>query len=482
MKTFSINTFGCKVNQYESQQIRELLERLGLDQVETFKKPDVVVINTCCVTHTASAKSRRYIRKAQKLNSDAAVVVCGCLPSVEIGELGNPGKNVHLIRHRNNLVDTLNQIINSKTNTLDATALSQTASPSPMHRCGTEPDSKKLEIRENTTIKAENGPKARSKNKLTGQLKLLPLTSFKGHTRAFLKVQDGCDRYCSYCIIPKTRPYVQSKPLKTVLEEAQMLVEAGHKEIVVTGIFLGAYGEKSVRRKSRDEPQNGQLAELLENITKVPNLARVRLSSLEPADVTERLVDTFCKHRNIMPHLHLSLQSGSNAILKKMGRQYNADEFKEKVELIKSRLDRPAITTDIIVGFPGETDVDFQKTVDLAKETGFAKMHIFKFSPRKGTAAADMQPIVDNRVMKERSQILRDLDAELGHKFRQQFIGENDTVLLETSPSTTSPASGRSERYFMVQLEKAEEKLEKNELVKVKLIQNSENGMIGQAI
>jgi len=458
MKTFSINTFGCKVNQYESQQIRELLERLGLNQVETSKKPDVVIINTCCVTHTASAKSRRYIRKAQKLSPDGVIIVSGCLPTVETGELGNPGKNVHLVRHRNNLADTLNRIINTKTGALGA---------------------QNPEIRENSTIKAENGAKIKGKNKLTNQLKLSPLTSFKGYTRAFLKVQDGCDGYCSYCIIPKTRPYVQSKPVETILEEAQILVEAGHKEIVVTGIFLGAYGQKSVRRKNRDERQNGQLAELLENIAKIPNLARVRLSSLEPADVTERLVDTFCKHRNIMPHLHLSLQSGSNAILKKMRRQYNVDEFREKVELIKSRLDRPAITTDIIVGFPGETDADFQKTADLAKEIGFAKTHVFKFSPRKGTAAAGMQPTVDNRIVKERSQILRDLDAELGYKFRQQFIGETDTVLLENNTETPC---GRSERYFMVHLEKAEENFKKNELVKVKLIQNRENGAIGQAI
>ncbi len=481
MKTFSINTFGCKVNQYESQQIRELLERLGLEQVETSKKPDLIVINTCCVTHTASAKSRRYIRKAQRLSPDAAIIVSGCLPTVEIGELGNPDKNIHLIRHRNNLADTLNRITTTKAAALNAAALSRTANPAPVHRHGTTTNSKCPKIHENSTIKAENDPEIKCKNKLTNQLKLSPLTSFKGHTRAFLKVQDGCDGYCSYCIIPKTRPFVHSKPAEAVIKEAQELVEAGHKEIVVTGICLGAYGRRSVRRKNWDSRTNGQLVELLDKLAEIPNLARVRLSSLEPGDVTPGLLDTFCKHHNIMPHLHLSLQSGSNAILKKMRRQYSADEFKEKVELIKSRLDRPAITVDIIVGFPGETDADFKATVDLAKDAGFAKMHVFSFSPRKGTAAAGLQPTVDNRVTKTRSKILRQLDAELGYKFRQQFISQTDTVLTETSPPC-SPACGRSQRYFTVHLEKTKKCFKENELLKVKLIQNSENGVIGQAI
>ncbi|GAG30262.1 unnamed protein product, partial [marine sediment metagenome] len=209
-----------------------------------------------------------------------------------------------------------------------------------------------------------------------------------------------------------------------------------------------------------------------------PNLARIRVSSLEPGDVTPRLLDTFCKHRNIMPHLHLSLQSGSNAVLKKMCRQYRTDEFRDKVELIKSRLDRPAITADIIVGFPGETDADFEQTIDLAKETGFAKMHVFSFSARQGTAAAGMQDTVDNRVIKKRAQILRDLEIELGLNYRQQFIGETAVILVENS---NGQARGRSERYFMVYLEKTQNMLKRNELARVKLVENSENGVIGQA-
>jgi threonylcarbamoyladenosine tRNA methylthiotransferase MtaB len=452
MKTFAINTLGCKVNQYESQQIRELLERLGLDHAEIADRPDLVVINTCCVTHIASAKSRQYIRKAQKLSPDAVIVVSGCLPTVQIGELNDSDKNIHPVRHRETVAATLSHIINDKA----ARSESQ-----------------------NTIIKAKNCAKIKCKIELTNPPKLAQLTSFKGHTRAYLKIQDGCDGYCTYCIVPKTRSFVHSKPAEAVLQEAQALVAAGHKEIVVTGIFLGAYGQKSVRRKNWIGRQNDKLADLLDKMGKIPNLARIRLSSLEPGDVTPRLLDTFCKHHNIMPHLHLSLQSGSNAVLKKMHRQYNIDEFISAVELIKSRLDRPAITTDIIVGFPGETDSDFEATVDSAKEAGFAKMHVFSFSKRAGTAAADMQDVIDNKVIKSRSQILRDLDTELGGKFRQQFIGEKDEILVEESDGE---CKGRSKRYFMVQLKKTDGNLQRGELVRVKLVKNGGNGVIGQVI
>ena len=451
MKTFAINTIGCKVNQYESQQIRELLERLGLDQVETSKsEPDLVVINTCCVTLTASAKSRQRIRKTQKLSPDAVIVVCGCLPTVQTGELNNPGKNIHLISHRETIAATLSRIINN-----GKVAVSNSQS-------------------QNNTIKAENSSKIKLKNQVELP-KLTKLTSFKDHTRAFLKIQDGCDGYCSYCIVPKARPIVQNKPVDVVLQEAQALAEAGHKEIVVTGIFAGAYGQKSVRRKTWVNQQNDKLADLLDKMGEIPNLARIRVSSLEPGDVTPRLLDTFSNNRKIMPHLHLSLQSGSNAVLKKMCRQYSADEFKEKIALIKSRLDRPAITTDIIVGFPGETEADFEETVELAKEAGFAKMHIFSFSKRAGTAAASLQGTVNNEVMKKRSRILLDLDAELGYEFREQFMGEEATILMENG------GKGRSERYFMVHLYSELVEPKKGELVKVRLIKNSKNGVIGQA-
>jgi threonylcarbamoyladenosine tRNA methylthiotransferase MtaB len=452
MKTFSINTLGCKVNQYESQQIRELLEHLGLTEVEITENPELVIINTCCVTQTASAKSRQYIHRAQRFNPDAAIIVCGCLPTVQTHELGNLTGNIYLISPREMLAEALNQIVNDKTAASDY---------------------------ENNSIRTESAVKIKLKNKLTSHPRFTHLTSFKGHTRAFLKVQDGCDGYCSYCIVPKARPIVQSKGGEEILKEAQNLVNAGHKEIVLTGIFLGAFGQKTVRRENWPDRQNDKLAGLLEKVADIPNLARIRLSSLEPADVTPGLLEVFCEHRNIMPHLHLSLQSGSNNVLKKMCRQYDAEEFRETIRLVKSRLDRPAITTDIIIGFPGETDDDFQKTIDVAREVCFAKMHIFSFSPREGTAAAKMQPQVNTKVIKERVRVLRKLESELAHKFRQQFLGEKAVILTEKGEGEPL---GRSERYFMVYLKVAKAEVKNNELVEVKLLENSKDGMLGEAV
>ena len=455
MKTFSINTLGCKVNQYESQQIRELLEQLGLHKVIPPEQPDLVVINTCCVTHTASAKSRQYLGRARKQSPNATVIVSGCLPTVQTDELGVPAENVHLIANRTDLGPTLSQIAGRKV----APTISQRAQSCP-----------------NNTIRTKNGSEIKHKSDVDNQSMLPPLTSFKGHTRAFLKVQDGCDGYCSYCIVPKARPFVRSKPTDEALREAQTLVESGHREIVLTGIFLGAYGQETVRRKNWPNRQNDGLVDLLDKMVKIPNIGRMRLSSLEPADVTPRLIETLCKHRNIMPHLHLPLQSGSDNILRKMCRQYRVGQFRDKVELLKSRLDRPAITTDIIVGFPGETDTDFEQTVELAKNTGFAKMHVFSFSPRKGTAAADMEGAVDSKVVRQRSKILHDLDIGLGLKYRRQFVGETAEILLE---SENGRICGRSERYFMVHFKNSDKKLQKNHFVKAKLIENREDGMAG---
>jgi len=455
MKTFSINTLGCKVNQYESQQIREFLERVGLGQVEMTDGPDLAIINTCCVTHIASAKSRQNIRRARKLNPASLVAVCGCLPKVQIGELNNLGKNVHIIRHNDGLATTLVQL-----------AADNAA-----------PQSQNLQPRRNSTIKAKNGLKIKLKNGSARFSGLGQVSCFKGQTRAFLKIQDGCDGYCSYCIIPKTRPDVHSKAVADVIEEAQVLVASGHKEIVLTGIFLGAYGQESVRRKKWASGQVDKLADLLDKMAEIEGLARIRLSSLEPRDVTERLLEVFGKHSNIMPHFHLSLQSGSSAVLRRMRRQYTSEEFITTVDYIRGCVDRPAITTDIIVGFPGESDGEFAETVEVAKKVGFAKMHIFSFSARGGTAAWKMGGKVPAGVVKERSKILRELDEELGYEFRQQFVRERVTILVE---ETNRQAEGRSERYFPVRLSGDERRYEAGELIEAEVIRNTKNGVLGR--
>jgi threonylcarbamoyladenosine tRNA methylthiotransferase MtaB len=453
MKTFSIKTVGCKVNQYESQQIRQFLEGLGWSQARRDEQSKLVVVNTCCVTLTASAKSRQSIRRAVKSNPNSDVVVCGCLPAVNTGELNNlETQNIHLITNRNNLVPTLNQIT------------------------GHHPLVSNKPTQQSPDIEIKTRNSCQIKDKYPNLPLLSLLTSFNGQTRAFLKVQDGCDGCCSYCIIPKTRPKVESKETSDVLKEAQQLVNAGHKEIVVTGIFLGAYGQDTVLRKKWPEQQNDKLPEMLEKLAKIPNLARIRLSSLEPTDVTERLLDCFCNNPNIMPHLHLSIQSGSDNVLKKMCRQYRQADILEKVELIRSRLDRPAITCDLIAGFPGETDEDFEQTVRLAEQVGFAKMHVFSFSLRAGTAAANFRPAVEPSVLKRRAQILQRLDAELGFQFRQQFVGQEEMILTETANGN---CLGRCQRYFYVQIENPDKSIARNQLIKVKLLKNTNKLMTG---
>jgi threonylcarbamoyladenosine tRNA methylthiotransferase MtaB len=394
------------------------------------------------------------------------------LPTIHIGRSTPATENIHFIKKRGDLAKIIGQIA---------------LGPHLHIREGNEgyaPKSSGCPQRPgpNNTIKSKNAHKIKHKKELCNYQRLSPLQSYNGQTRAFLKVQDGCDGLCTYCIIPKTRPIVHSRPVNEILEEAQALVRYGHKEIVITGINLGAYGQKSVRRRNWQNHRNNKLADLLDKIARITGLDRIRLSSIEPADVTTYLLDIFCKHRNIMPHLHLSLQSGSDAVLKRMCRQYRAEQIREKVDMIKSKLDRPAITTDIIVGFPGETNEDFEKTVNLAEYIGFAKMHVFKFSPRNGTAAARLPDRIDNQVINKRSKILREFDVELGRKFREKFIGESADVLIE---SYNGKPSGRCERYFMVNVvQKVNSDLKfqinNNDLVKVKLIRNSNNSMAGQ--
>jgi threonylcarbamoyladenosine tRNA methylthiotransferase MtaB len=449
MKTFNIYTLGCKVNQYESQQVRQLIEDFGLEHAEPTQKPDLFIVNTCCVTHTASAKSRQYIKKANKINPTAPVIVAGCLPRINNGEFDIHSENIIIAENNRVFTDILKNLIDK-------------------HSLKESNNNKITTVK---SIRAKNCSKIKHKN-FTNQPQLSNLTLFKGQTRAFLKVQDGCDSFCSYCIIPKTRPIVQYKPLNQVLDEAQTLVKTGHKEIVVTGIFLGAYGRNSVKKAASQSNDRDKLAELLEKLAQIPNLHRIRLSSLEPADVSKSLLNVMAQNPNIMPHLHLSLQSGSERILKRMRRRYSVEEFREKVDFINARLDRPAITTDIIVGFPGETDDDFQQTVELAKIAGFSKIHVFTFSPRKGTAAEKMDDKIDPRIAKKRSEILHKVGGELAFQFRQQFTGKTEDVLIEKA--NPDYAEGHCKRYFIAHI-KNSGFLKNNDLVKIKILQNQES-------
>lgn len=514
MKTFSIHTLGCKVNQYESQQFRQLLQNLGLSQFAATasksghnRQPNLIIVNSCCVTHIASSKTRQYIRKAKRQYPNALIILCGCLAAIqkndEIQKLKSDKElvgDLYIITDKDNTAEKITQIITDKYLPQKSNTKS-TAEPKSIEE---NKNPRKINNANNTIIRPKNAGQSKQNLPIQPQLSKLPselessnpisssnlskpqskieltkLTSFEGQTRAFLKVQDGCDGYCSYCIIPQARPKVRNKPLKDVIDEAQLLVNAGHKEIVVTGIFLGAYGLDTVRRKKWPHPQNNKLAELLEKLAQIPNLQRIRTSSIEPADVTPELIDVFQDHPNIMPHLHLSLQSGAPNVLRKMCRQYDADDAKKAIDLIKNRLDRPAVTCDLIVGFPGETDSDFKETIALAEYAEFAKMHVFSFSPRKGTSAVTMKDTVSNQVIKQRSRILRELDSQLAHRFRQQFVGQKVKVLLENSGGKTN---GRTERYFMVELDDPKQKFKKNTIIEAEISKNKKDRTIGEVV
>ncbi len=288
MRTFSINTLGCKVNQYEGRQIHQFLTSLGLEPVQPPEIPDIAVINTCCVTQTASAKSRSYIHRAQKLAPHAAILICGCLTAASrLGELKCPeNHNIHIVKDRRHIAKRLQKLLNC---TAEPEKL---AGPAKIN-----PTSSK------TPIRPANRPKIKDNNPAFANYPILPqLTHFAGHTRAFLKVQDGCDRCCSYCIIPQTRPFVQSGTVTELLSEARAFVRAGHREIVLTGVNLGSFGQKTTRRERWPNRQNPKLAELLHEIAGIPLLPRIRLGSLDPADITENLLDVFDKHQNIVPH------------------------------------------------------------------------------------------------------------------------------------------------------------------------------------
>jgi threonylcarbamoyladenosine tRNA methylthiotransferase MtaB len=374
-------------------------------------------------------------------------------------------------------------------------------------------------IEQTSNIKAENREKVNNRTVFATLPNLPLLTCFKEQTRAFLKVQDGCDGLCTYCIIPKVRPEVQSKPIEEAVFEAKTLVAAGHKEIVVTGVNLGSYGRDTTRktwvpdRKAEEaaveDDASRQLADLLGKLADIEGpfdsldyardrsappittfegrqgrLPRIRVSSLEPGDITGELLDVFCRHSNIMPHIHLSVQSGSENVLKRMCRPYSAGVLREKISMIKGRLDRPAITCDMIVGFPGETEEEFQETIELSKWAGFSKMHVFPFSVRTGTAAAKMKGRIDSKVIKKRAEILRRLGDELGRRFREQFVGETCEVLIED----TNPPAGHCERYFIVKLDPwapdqslgSSLRFEKNEIVRVKITAVDEEGAEGE--
>ena len=397
------------------------------------------------VTRAASAKSRQAIRKARKQNPEAAVIITGCLPAGPSEESASLSENLIIVPEKNKLPDTLYTVLN-RNNRQKSISASKPRSAN------------KIKRKNDTDYQDFQFPD-----------RFGPITQYTGQTRAFLKIQDGCDAHCTYCIIPKIRTRLWSKPADIILREARSLIDAGHPEIVLTGIFLGAWGRDTARRKRWDPAKPSQLPELIRRLAQIPRLSRLRLSSLEPADVTDELIKVYQKYPVLAPHLHLPLQSGSTHILKRMARQYTAEEYLQICEKLKTALDRPAVTTDIIVGFPGETDEDFEKTLEMCGLVNFAKIHVFPFSPRPNTPAARLTPQIPSKIIRQRADRLTQLDHQLQEKFRRQFIGETVEVILEQ----TRPPHGRCERYFRVDCSALEHKesFQKGQILHIPLTQ-----------
>lgn len=499
MPSFITKTIGCKVNQYETQVVATALRRSGLTDVGSRSKApcrpcaDLVVVNTCCVTASAAAKSRHAILRAIRENPRADIIVLGCYATAEakylqqlILQAGSTGE-VIIIGHHDDLASRLRGYLD---NFLSRSQPSHAPRPDDTIRFPRYDECMRAnpyrfqpkEHRSHNFIKPlQHLPVKNNTNRsITGIAALPPLETFSGHQRAFVKVQDGCDAFCTYCIIPRLRGKPRSRPIDEILQEVRQLVANGHKEIVLCGVFLGAYGQETTVRSKWTEPS--ALPELLRTVAETPGLWRVRLSSLEPGDLTEELLKVFRDYPNVAAHLHLPLQSGSDSILKRMNRQYDSRQFLQAVERAREALDNPAITTDIVVGFPGQTDEDFAATVEVARKVGFSKMHIFPFSPREGTAAWNLRDQMPPReVIKARCVELAHLGRELAENFRKQFIGQNIEALVELPNSKTPPnhARGLTERYIEVAFPTDKPEELTGQVVRVKITGLSQTGLVG---
>ena len=418
LKTYLVNVLGCKVNQYDAQQIEQLLEGYGLHKVDLADDADLVVIHTCGVTAAAAQKSRQTIRRMQRDNPLAHIAVTGCAATDELTQIDQEP----VIRIPAG-ADWLRHL---------ATALEPLDLPNHGLAGSIETDA-------------------------------FPISDFGDHTRAFLKVQDGCDIGCSFCIIPQLRKQPRDKSIKEAVYEATLLTKKGYRELVVTGVSVGLYGRDT----------DSSLAELLRHLVKVPNIGRIRLSSLHPGELTEDLLEVWSSSPNIMPHLHLSLQSGSDAVLHAMRRGYTADEYYAAVERARAVLNNPAFTTDVIIGFPGETDTYFQECYDFCKKVGFSQMHTFTYSLRPKTMAAKMSRQVNGAIATERSARLRKLGEEMALAYHRQFLNQKIDVLVEGVKDGV--AHGYSEHYIPVEFPAAE--TQRGEIVAIEPTEASATGL-----
>ena len=379
----AFHTLGCKVNQYETEVMENEAVLAGAEIVPFTGEADVYVVNTCTVTNIADRKSRQMLHRARALKPDAVIVAAGCYTeTTDQKALYRDGVDLVIGNERKkDFVETLSDFIRER------------------------------KLPENPDI-----------NKVTGYRPEF-LTSIHEHTRAELKVQDGCNEFCSYCLIPYARGRIRSKEKEAVLREISALSKTGIKEFVLTGIHLSSYG--------KDLPEGGDLLSLIREAAGIEGVKRLRLGSLEPRVVTEEFARELAKIPEICPHFHLSLQSGSASVLRRMNRKYTPDEYREALRLLRRAFDRPAITTDVIVGFPGETEEEFRESLEFVRESAFYELHVFQYSRRRGTAADRMPYQVPDEVKKTRSAEMIALGEEMSEAYRRDFTGREAEVLSE---------------------------------------------------
>ena len=380
-KKAALHNLGCKVNAYETEAMQELLEQNGYEIVPFKEGADVYIINTCTVTNVADRKSRQMLHKARKMNPDAVVVATGCYVQAR-GEDIDPCVDIVVGNNKKkDLIAILDEYYNAQ------------------HKVKKE----LLDINHEKEYEE------------------MQVTHTAEHTRAYIKVQDGCNQFCSYCIIPYARGRVRSRNLEHVLEEVRTLAASGYKEVVLTGIHLSSYGIDT----------GESLLELIQKVHEIDGIKRIRLGSLEPRIITEEFASSIAVLPKMCPHFHLSLQSGCNATLKRMNRRYSAEEYMEKCDLLRKYFHNPALTTDVIVGFPGETDEEFDKTRQFLEKVHFYEMHIFRYSRRKGTRADKMENQIPEETKAQRSSILSSLESQMTKEFRTKWTGACVKVLLE---------------------------------------------------
>lgn len=432
MKKVALHNLGCKVNAYETEAMQEMLEKEGYEIVPFKEGADIYIINTCTVTNIADRKSRQMLHRARKMNPDAIVVAAGCYVQAQENEHHELDSCIDIVIGNNKKQDLI-QILDEYES-----------------KCKTE---KVIDI--NHTNEYEN----------------LNLSHTGEHTRAYIKVQDGCNQFCSYCIIPFARGRVRSRSLEDVVQEVTTLSGNGYKEVVLTGIHLSSYGvdfEEQEARKKTD------LLTLILAVHEIPGIERIRLGSLEPRIITEEFAKTIAGLPKMCPHFHLSLQSGCDATLKRMNRRYTTGEYYEKCELLRKYFDHPALTTDVIVGFPGETEEEFEESKAFVDKVNFYETHIFKYSKREGTRAAVMENQVPEQIKAERSAQLIELGAKKQEAYEKEMVGKDVEILVEESAQINGKEVqvGHTKEYIKVALE-SDENLQ-NQIVKARIDDHSQ--------